>query len=389
MSPRRRVLLILALLAALALVLWPQRPEPPPAGEEGGFGLGTLLGSDAQGPRGEGGAPPDAYARALSPQAFAFPRDHGAHPAFRNEWWYFTGNLEGEDGRRFGYQWVIFRMALAPQAAARSSAWGTSQAYMAHFAVTDPEGAGFRSFERFARGAAGLAGAQTAPLRVWLEDWSLQEDAAGAWRLRAGEDEVSIDLTLTPAKPVALNGDRGLSRKSAGAGNASYYYSISRLETRGILRAAGRSHRVSGQSWLDREWGTSALAEDQQGWDWFALQLQDGSDLMFYQLRRKDGTIDPFSAGTLIEADGAYAPLGAQEVRLEVLDTWTGPRGARYPSRWRMDIPGQALTLEIRPVLPDQELDLSVRYWEGAVDVSGSRRGEPVAGRGYVELVGY
>lgn len=332
----------------------------------------------------------EGFTRALVPREFIFPRDHGAHPEFRSEWWYFTGNLATPDGGRFGYQWVLFRNALTPRPAARSSAWAADQVYMSHLALTDAAGRRFHFFERFARGAAGLAGAEAEPLRLWLEDWALVEPAGGGpWRLRAAAGEIALDLELAPRKPVVLQGDRGLSRKSAAPGNASYYYSISRLATRGILRLAGETHAVSGDSWLDREWGTSALADDQQGWDWFALQLDDDTEIMFYLLRRKDGSADPFSGGALIDRAGRSTPLGRDDVELAVLDHWHSPRGGRYPARWRLRVASRDLTLDIRPVIPDQELAASVRYWEGAVDVAGSLGTRPVAGRGYVELVGY
>jgi predicted secreted hydrolase len=349
--------------------------------------LFNLLGTDGHDAATDAGG---GYATADEPREFVFPLDHGAHPEYHNEWWYFTGNLATADGRRFGYQWVLFRAALTPQPVERSSRWGADQAYMSHFAVTDAAGKRFRFFERYARGAAGLAGVQTEPLRLWLEDWSLEEQAgAGGWRLQASADEVGLELELQALKPVVLQGERGLSRKSAAPGNASYYYSISRLASRGILRLAGQTHDVSGYSWLDREWGTSALAEDQQGWDWFALQLDDDTDFMFYLLRRKDGTVDPFSRGVLIDRVGQTTALGLEDIELAVLDHWRSPRGVRYPARWRLSVASHDVVLDIRPLIPDQELDATVRYWEGAVEVAGSVKKRPVTGRGYVELVGY
>lgn len=397
-------LLIAALLAA-ALLAWmlprfdgAHRSAVAPAAR---FDLAALIGADIRGP---GQAAPAAadYARALGPRPLSFPRDHGPHPEYRSEWWYFTGNLSAADGRRFGYQWVLFRLALAPDASAaapgsgpdtaspRRSAWRANQAYMAHFALTDAAAGGFHAFERFARGAAGLAGAAADPLHLWLDDWSLTEDpAGGVWRLRARADGIDIDLELRATRAPVPQGEGGFSRKSAAAGNASYYYSISRLDSRGILRAGEHSHVVEGLSWLDREWGTSALAEDQQGWDWFALQLDDGTDLMVYRLRRKDGGIDPFSAGMLVTPNDSRLPLAADDVSLDILDTWTSPEGVRYPAGWRLRLPGRDLVLDVRPLIPDQELDLSVRYWEGAVTVTGRHAGAAVGGSGYVELVGY
>lgn len=334
--------------------------------------------------------PLKGYARALAPRPFVFPDDHGPHPRFRNEWWYFTGNLRSSDGRRFGYQLVVFRIALSPEPPERASRWGTNQIYMAHFAVTNAAEGQFLSFERFARGAAGLAGANADPFRVWLEDWSVAAvDGGHDWRLQAATDDVRIELRLRPDKAVVSHGDNGLSRKGPMEGNASYYYSITRIETHGIIALAGERYTVHGDSWLDREWGTSALADDQEGWDWFALQLDDGSDLMYYRLRREDGSADPFSRGTRVYPSGRTAALQPSDIDIEILDTWESPRGGTYPSRWRISVPREQLTLEVRPVMNDQELDLSVRYWEGAVDVTGTRGGRPVRGRGYVELVGY
>jgi predicted secreted hydrolase len=186
-----------------------------------------------------------------------------------------------------------------------------------------------------------------------------------------------------------LNGINGLSQKAAAAGNASYYYSITRMKSQGTLQIGERIFNVSGLSWLDREWGSSALSNDQQGWDWFALQLSDGSDLMLYNLRRNDGSQDSHSAGTLTLADGAVVHLSKDDFVLEVLDTWQSPRGGRYPIAWQIAVPQYNLSLTIDPVLDAQELVTVVRYWEGAVDVSGRHNGEPIAGRGYVELTGY
>jgi predicted secreted hydrolase len=386
----RRLLLIsiIALVLVAALLSWmQQRADTDSADDSRRFDLAELLGTDARGLADH--APDQGYAAVLAPRPMSFPRDHGPHPHYRSEWWYFTGNLADANGRRFGYQWVLFRLALSPDAPARQSDWGTRQAYMAHFAITDPEAGHFHAFERFARGAAGLAGARGEPLDLWLEDWSLRENPeTGIWRLRARERDIEIDLELTAARPPVLQGDRGYSQKSAAPGNASHYYSISRLDTHGIHRADGRQHQVRGLSWLDREWGTSALANDQLGWDWFALQLDDGTDLMVYLLRRKDGGIDPFSAGMLISAESS-TPLTADDVSVDVLAHWTSPDGVRYPARWRIDVPEHQLTLDVRPLLAGQELELSVRYWEGAVQISGRHGEAPVGGHGYVELVGY
>ena len=335
------------------------------------------------------------YDRAEEIRALIFPDDYGPHPGFKSEWWYYTGNLDTEQGRHFGYEFTIFRFALAPpdpSAPTRRSRWATDQLFMAHFALSDIEEGEFYAFERFSRGALDLAGARAAPHRVWLEDWSMEGSREQLFplRLRASQDNVAIDLTLETAKPLVLQGDRGLDRKGPGSGNASYYYSFTRLPTTGTITVEGRSYTVRGLSWKDHEWSTSALGDEQVGWDWFALQLSNGQDLMFYQLRRRDGTPSPFTNGVLVFPDGATTPLAPADVTLDVLDTWTSPRSdAAYPARWRFRLPSENLDLQITPHMPDQELDVSVRYWEGAVRIEGTVDGETVSGHGYVEMTGY
>lgn len=374
----RRLYLVIALLLAVAALSWwlaarGGRGVP----REESFSLNEVLGGTAA----------EGFARAEKPRRFTFPEDHGPHKGFRNEWWYFTGNLKTPKGRVFGYQLTFFSAALTPAAVQRESAWGSNEVIMAHFAVTDVDGKRFRFAERFSRAALGLAGAGGRPLSVTLEDWSLLETSPRPFgvRLAAADADMAIDLELSGLKPEVLNGEGGLSRKSATPGNASYYYSIPRLATSGTIRVGGESFRVKGLSWLDREWSTSALDRDQQGWDWFALHLDDGRDIMYYQLRRKDGSVDPFSSGTLVGADGSSRHLKREEVRLEALSWWKSPKsGASYPSAWRMRIPSQGIDLEIAPRLADQELVIGFRYWEGAVAVRGS-----VGGSGYLEMTGY
>jgi predicted secreted hydrolase len=333
------------------------------------------------------------YARALEPRAFSFPADHGPHPDFRTEWWYYTGNLATAEGRRFGFQLTFFRSALAPEMPERASAWATRQAWLAHFTVSDVEGKRFSSFERWSRGAVGLAGIKAELFRVWVEDWSAQTEGSGSvfpLRLRASQGDVALDLKLERGKPPVLQGEKGLSRKSAEPGNASYYYSMTRMPTNGTVRVGSETFAVEGAAWMDREWSTSSLGKNQVGWDWFALQLSDGTDLMLYQLRHADGRPDPASSGSFVEPDGTSRTLAFGNFSLEALDHWQSPRSrARYPARWHVRVPSEELDLTVTPLLADQELDVSFRYWEGAVEVEGTRRGVPVQGNGYVELTGY
>jgi predicted secreted hydrolase len=361
--------------AAAAFALWPSAPREPIRAT---VAVREALAEDRAG-----------FARALAPRPLSFPADHGPHPDFRTEWWYYTGNLRTPTGRHVGFQLTFFRVALAPAEAPRASAWATRQLYVAHFAVTDTAGGRFHAASRASRAALGLAGAQAAPFRVWVESWSVQ-DEDGATRLRAQEGDVAIDLAVSPAKPVVLQGDRGLSQKGPEPGNASLYYSFTRMPANGTVRLGAETLEVAGEAWMDREWSTSALGAGVAGWDWFAVQLDDGRELMVYLLRRRDGTPDPLSAGTLVAADGTARRLEAADARIETLGHWTSPHsGVRYPARWRLSVPSAELRLEIEPRLADQELRVGTRYWEGAVTVTGSSGGRAIGGQGYVELVGY
>ena len=357
--------------------------------------------------RGEPGpAAAPGFAQALSARPFVFPRDHGPHPAFRQEWWYVTGNLDAADGERFGFELTVFRFALVPPASPLptsaaaaavplTSAWRTREIYMAHFAVTDVTRRRFRFAQKLERAALGLAGASTDPLRVWVDDWSLGagEVAAGTaatpWRLHAAQQGYATELELVPQSLPVLNGENGLSRKADEPSAASYYYSIPRLDVRGRVRRDGTTLAVSGTAWLDREWGSADLGGQQSGWDWFALQLDDGSAFMFYALRRRDGSRDSHSAGTWLAASGDTRGLADADVAITVTREWRNARGDRYPAGWHVRVPSLALDLAVRPVLADQELGTTPRYWEGAVDVSGKHAAHAVGGRGYVELVGY
>jgi len=334
------------------------------------------------------GVAADGFELVTQPRSFSFPEDHGEHPGFRNEWWYFTGNLTTKSQRRFGFQLVFFHNALAPGVAVGSSPWRSNQGWMAHFALTDVQTEEFHAFERLSRGSMGLAGVERVPLKVWLDQWSATW-RDGSWWLSASQAGVGIELELKELRRPVLQGDAGLSQKSSALGNASYYYSIPRLQVSGEVVLAGQQYPVAGDAWLDREWSTSALDERHVGWDWFALQLSDGSELMFYRLRLKGGEIDPHSAGSWLQADGRLIRLGLADIQLEEVGSWQSPKGGNYPLYWRLVIPAHGLELEVSPLIEDQELDLLLRYWEGAVEVVGRRAGENIQGRGYLELTGY
>lgn len=374
------IIALAALLCASFFSMFTRRNEPATRAGSG-YSVTELLGS----PAGEG------FSRVIDERSFAFPADHGPHAGFRNEWWYFTGNLETDRGRRFGYQLTFFRLALSPNLSPRPSRWGANEVYMAHFALTDMEGREFHSWERFSRVALGLAGAGGVPLAVHLDDWSATETGERPWgvRLVAAELDAAIDLEVRSLKPVVLHGEKGLLRKGSASGNASYYYSFTRLATDGTIRVRGETFPVTGLTWLDREWSSGSMEDKQVGWDWFALQLEDGRDVMLYRMRRSDGSLDPWSSGTLVAADGTTRHLTVADVRIDAVDWWQSPEsGIRYPSRWRLRIPAGNLDLEIVPRLDRQELLTTFRYWEGAVKVKGVGEGSP-GGVGYVELTGY
>jgi predicted secreted hydrolase len=333
-----------------------------------------------------------AYARAIGAWDWQFPADFGAHPDFQTEWWYYTGNLADESGRRFGYQFTIFRRAITPESFDTGSEWRANQIYMVHFTVSDIESGKFYHDERYSRGGAGLAGATSEPrYHVWLEDWQIEvlDDAAKMTTITAATEDVAVDLKLEQIKPPALHGENGLSPKSADPGNASYYYSLSRLLTEGTITVGDQVFNVSGTTWKDHEFSTSALGSDALGWDWFGLQFDDNRELMVGQIRKADGSKEPAFGGLLINEDGSIRYLKAEDFTIEATGAWTSPHtGATYPSGWEItlnDVDGQPLRFTVTPLMLDQELNSSdIAYWEGAVRLSGD-----VTGYGYAELTGY
>jgi predicted secreted hydrolase len=360
----------------------------------------------------------DGFARADSPQVFNFPQDHGGHADFKTEWWYFTGNLREKNSssnapREFGYQLTFFRSALSAGGAPNQyseeqvSAWKTSHTFMAHFALTDVKSKAFYDFERFSRADNQLAGVTMEPIRVWLEDWQLQSknDSTlfpASLQARSSSSEkknIQLSLRLDTEKPHVLQGTMGLSQKGSQKGNASYYYSFSRLLADGTVILNDTEFDVVGTSWMDREWSTSALDSHQVGWDWFALQLSDSTEIMYYQLRKKDGTPDTTSKGVWVLQNGAAQHFSSQSITIEVLDFWESPEsGIIYPSAWNLAIlPNDStkISLAIKPKVANQELNAIVRYWEGAVSMEGivtntkTNTKKPVTGNGYIEMTGY
>jgi len=342
----------------------------------------------------------DGYLAVTGPCRLAFPADHGAHPGYRTEWWYYTGNLAALDGRPFGFQVTVFRRQIGPTSDRRSwpepsSAWRTQQLFLGHIALSDISGRRHLLAEDMTRGALGLAGViQTgSDTTVFLKSWKI-DIGPRRQRLRAATDAFAIDLDLVPLKSPVLHGDQGYSRKGDTAERASCYYSFTRLKTEGTIRLHDRALAVSGLSWMDHEFSSADLQPGIVGWDWFSLQLDNGMELMLYRLRQEDGQPNPASSGTLVDAEETTRHLSADDVKLTVLEYWQSPRsGGRYPAAWQVTIPSAELSLSIVPNLADQEMrtpgSTAVTYWEGSVSITGEMAGRPVKGKGYVELTGY
>ena len=328
---------------------------------------------------------------------YAFPRDHGAHEEFRTEWWYYTGQLTAKNGRPFGYELTFFRRGMPrDQTKTLPSQWAVTQLYMAHFAISDLSKGRFHYTDKMSRAGLSKAGAATDRLHVWIDRWSAESPQAApdTQILQASDGDMAIHFTVSPGKPLVVHGTDGISHKGPAAGQASHYYSFTRLATTGTLTIGNESFDVTGTSWMDHEFGSADLDKDLVGWDWFSLQLDDQRELMLYRLRRTDGSADPASSGTVIERDGRGHHLLLGDFTLEPSSYWTSQTShARYPQRWRLTIPSQQLSLELVPLMAEQELSpkrsTQVTYWEGAIEARGTTQGQPIKGQGYMELTGY
>ncbi|MEL6325698.1 MAG: lipocalin-like domain-containing protein [Cyanobacteria bacterium J06626_23] len=378
---RLPIAISLSLIVGLLILFWPR----PAITNSGQASVKWLTADQTETTGGE-------FARVYEPTSLEFPRDFGPHEDYQTEWWYYTGNLEAENGREFGYQLTFFRRGLTPGRDYNSdvSDWRTNQVYFSHFTISDVENKQFYPHERFSRGAEGLTGAQSAPYRVWIEDWSAEQVAPDKVRLTADAGDVALDLTLTQTLPPVLQGDRGFSPKGPEPGNASYYYSIVQQQTEGTVTIGDEAIPVVGKSWKDHEYSTSALSEGTVGWDWFSLQLNNGSALMLFALRKETETGLNIADGKFIAADGSETRIAAGDCQVKVLDTWRSPAsGAAYPTQWHIEIPKIGLTLDGQPLMPNQELNVSNTYWEGATAFEGQLDQAPIAAKGYIEMTGY
>jgi predicted secreted hydrolase len=330
------------------------------------------------------------YKPALPGYAFQFPRDYFNHESYQTEWWYYTGNVRAQDGHRFGFELTFFRQGVSR--AENSDPWYVHDLWMAHLALSDIHGRHFYHEERLNRSGPGIAGVDATTGMVWNGNWSAhiashQEDLQGIGR------DFSFALKLLPIKPPDIEGQDGVSRKASGVGHASHYYSLTRLLTTGSIHVGDNAYQVDGTSWMDHEFFTGGMAANESGWDWLSVQLNDGSDLMLYRMRRKDGSIDPYSSGSYVDAHGASRFLSSRDFEMTPDgEIWTSPEtGAAYPLQWHVSIPRLDLSFEVTTPLRQQEMTgkFGPSYWEGSIDVSGTRAKAKTRGVGYLEMTGY
>jgi predicted secreted hydrolase len=337
---------------------------------------------------------PYQYQLALPGYHYSFPHDHFNHPNFQTEWWYYTGNLQSPDGHNFGFELTFFRQAFS-RVPAKNSAWDAQDLYFAHLALSDLDGGHFYHAERANRSGPGIAGASETTNRIWNGNWQILWKDSANQQLQAIDNQFEFHFTLHSEKPPIINGENGVSQKSEGAGYASHYISLTRLITNGEILLNNKKFQVTGTSWMDHEFFTRQLAPNQTGWDWSSLQLNDNSELMLYRIRRSDGSVDPFSAGTFTDAQGHSIHLRASDFTLQpAKETWTSPAShAIYPIHWQIAIPKLSITLEAKTRLANQELASTNNpvptYWEGAIQLTGTRNNEPIQGVGYLEMTGY
>ena len=346
------------------------------------------------------GAGATPFRLALPGYRYEFPRDHFNHSDFQTEWWYYTGNLHTAQGRRFGFELTFFRQGI-DRNAQPPSVWDVRDVWMAHLALSDIDGGRFFHTERLNRAGAGIAGADLERASVWNGNWQASwhldphaPDGAGSQKLQAVAERFSFDLSLRSAKPPVIHGTNGVSQKAEGPGRASHYISLTRLLSEGSITLDGTKFAVEGSSWMDHEFFTNRLEPNQSGWDWLSLQLDDGSEIMLFRLRRKDGTTDPYSAGTYVDALGRASHLAVNDFSMAPGKTWVSPgTGARYPIEWTIRVFPLGLELALSTRLSQQDLTGQTRaapnYWEGAIECSGTRKNRPMKAAGYLEMTGY
>jgi predicted secreted hydrolase len=333
------------------------------------------------------------YRVALPGYRYEFPRDHFSHPDYQTEWWYYTGNLKSAEGHKFGFELTFFRQAVSRDPT-KSAAWDVKDLYLGHLALSDLDGGKFYHAERANRSGPGLAGASERGGRIWNGNWQILWDGSDQ-KLQAIQERFQLHLALRSEKPPVIHGENGVSQKAEGEGHASHYISLTRLATAGSIELDGKKFEVRGTSWMDHEFFTQQLAPEQTGWDWLSLEFADNTELMLFHIRRKDGSIDPHSAGTYVDAHGKTMHLRESDIVLEPLsERWKSPTtGADYPVHWKIAVPKLGIELEAKAPLESQEmtgkLKLALNYWEGAIVLSGKRNALTMNGVGYLEMTGY
>jgi predicted secreted hydrolase len=335
----------------------------------------------------------EQFRAALPGYRYEFPRDHFNHPDFQTEWWYYTGNVRSADGHRFGFELTFFRQAV-DRDPMKTSVWEVRDLYLAHLGLSDLSGSAFYHTQRINRAGPGIAGVSQTSAAIWNGNWRI-DWTGNEQELRAIDSRFQLILALHSEKPPIIHGENGVSQKAAGPGRASHYISLTRLATKGTIVLGGKQFDVTGLAWMDHEFFTHQLEADQTGWDWLSLQLDDQTELMLFRIRRKDGLIDSWSAGTFVDAHGAATHLRASDFTLKPLgDSWKSPvTTAQYPVRWQISVPRLGIELEGRTQLPSQELTdgskLTPNYWEGSIDLTGRKTNTPLTGSGYLEMTGY
>jgi predicted secreted hydrolase len=333
------------------------------------------------------------YKVAVPGYRYEFPQDYFNHPDYQTEWWYYTANLTADDGHRFGFELTFFRVGVSRNTEPRNT-WDVQDLYLAHLAVSDVDGKTFYHTERTNRVGPGIAGVDAAQKRIWNGNWSVSWEGEDQV-LEAVDEQVFSSLRLHPEKPPVIQGENGVSQKGAGEGRASYYISLTRLETNGTLQLGGKKYAVAGLAWMDHEFFTNQLEKEQVGWDWFSVQLGDHTELMLYRIRRTDGSVDPYSSGTFVDESGRAMHLRREDFSLTPEDeAWKSPAtGAVYSTRWYISVPKLGLQLEAGTALKSQELSEKSKvipnYWEGAIQLNGHRAGQVMTGVGYLEMTGY
>jgi predicted secreted hydrolase len=324
---------------------------------------------------------------------YQFPHDHFNHPAYQTEWWYYTGNVTAKDGQRFGFELTFFRQGV-DRDTAKDKTWDLQDIYLAHLALSDLDGGKFYHTERLNRRGPEIAGASEAEQKIWNGNWQIKWRGADQ-QLQAIDGTFALQLNLHPEKPPVIQGENGVSQKSAGAGHASHYISLTRLNTTGEIKLRGKSYEVNGLAWMDHEFFSTQPDSAQLGWDWLSIQLTNHTELMLYHFRRTDSAVDPYSSGTYVDAEGNSTHLSAKDFTLEPTgEPWKSTAtGATYPISWKIAIPQLGISLAAKTELRDQELTsqskLAPNYWEGAITLAGTRNAEAVSGIGYLELTGY